>query len=77
MSDLKAIADKLHDFEKDVLRTACGDDRMTGWGAATTEAVEALQEAGLLVQRRKMSGYSYEPTDLGRKVARLLQKEQA
>lgn len=53
------IAGELPEFERDVLRTACGDDRMTGWGAAVTEAAEALKARGLF------EGY-YTATKLGR-----------
>ena len=68
-AEISAVIGKLADYERDVLRTAAGDDRMTGWGGATTAAVEHLQGLGLLVQRNKMSGVQYEPTELGAKVA--------
>lgn len=66
--EAREIAGKLLPFEADVLRTACGDDRMTGWGAAVAEAAEALWGYGLLRPNNR-------PTALGKAVASLLEQE--
>ena len=67
--EAEEIAEALDDFERDVLRQACGDDRFIGWGAATGATCASLRSRGLL--HRSASGDPY-GSDLGRRVAAIL-----
>ena len=68
MTDLTALSQRLDEFECRVVRAMAGEDTLTGWGAAVSEAMGPLKRLGIVAG-------SYHLTTLGRELAAYLRKQ--